>query len=94
VQRVSEPRACSVEDFNADVMARGQDVLAIGDGAHRYRDELEIGIEVADLAHPLASSLVALARARALHADLDPDPDAVQPLYLRAPDAQINWRTR
>jgi tRNA threonylcarbamoyladenosine biosynthesis protein TsaB len=97
VQRVSEPRACSIEDFNADVMARGQDVLAVGDGAHRYREELEFGIEVADLAHPLAASLVILARARALRSDFDADgrgADAVQPMYLRAPDAQINWSTR
>ena len=97
VQRVSEPRACSIEDFNADVMARGQDVLAVGDGAHRYREELELGIEVADLAHPLAASLVILARARALRTDLDAGAhgnDAVQPMYLRAPDAQINWSSR
>ena len=100
VQRVSEPRACGLDDFNADVMARGQDVLAVGDGAHRYRDEFDTGIEVADLAHPSAAPLVHLARARALRGDVgsaDRGPtglDAVQPLYLRAPDAQINWNTR
>lgn len=94
VQRVSEPRAGSIEDFNADVLARGQDVLAIGDGAHRYRNDFELGIEVADLANPSAASLVTLARARALHVGLDANPEAVQPMYLRAPDAQINWSTR
>lgn len=95
VQRVSEPHAGSIEDFNADVMARGQDVLAVGDGAHRYREDLDLGIEVADLAHPAAASLVFLARARALRSDLEAAPaDAVQPMYLRAPDAQINWTTR
>ncbi len=100
VQRVSEPRACSVDDFNADVMARGQDVLAVGDGAHRYRDEFDKGTEVADLAHPSAATLVHLARGRALRSDVvatdhaNKGPEAVQPLYLRAPDAQINWSTR
>lgn len=98
VQRVSEPRACSIEDFNADVMARGQDVLAVGDGAHRYRDQFDGGVEVADLAHPSAAALVHLARARALRADGGSGGsgglDAVQPMYLRAPDAQINWSTR
>lgn len=94
VQRVSEPRAGSVEDFNADVMARGQDVLAVGNGAHRYREDLDLGIEVADLAHPSAASLVTLARARALRSDVEADGHAVQPMYLRAPDAQINWSTR
>jgi tRNA threonylcarbamoyladenosine biosynthesis protein TsaB len=95
VQRVSEPRACTVEDFNADVMARGQDVLAVGDGAHRYRDELDMGVEVADLAHPSVASLVTLARARVMRSDLESlHADDVQPMYLRAPDAQINWTTR
>jgi len=98
VQRVSEPIACSVEDFNADVMARGQNVLAVGDGAHRYRDQLDASIEVADLAHPSAAPLVHLARARALRADVGQagaaNLESVQPMYLRAPDAQINWSTR
>ena len=98
VQRVSEPRACTIDDFNADVMARGQDVLAVGDGAHRYREDFEGGVEVADLAHPSAAPLVHLARARALRADVGAAGslglDAVHPLYLRAPDAQINWSTR
>jgi tRNA threonylcarbamoyladenosine biosynthesis protein TsaB len=95
VQRVSEPTACSIDDFNADVMARGQDVLAVGDGAHRYRDEFDIGVEVEGLAHPSVASLVALARARVLRSDFDDlRDDDVQPMYLRAPDAVINWTTR
>ncbi len=98
VQRVSDPRACSVEDFNADVMARGQSVLAVGDGAHRYRDDIDTAIEVADLSHPSAAPLVHLARARALRSDVESagaaNIDSVHPLYLRAPDAQINWSTR
>ncbi|MCU1368064.1 MAG: peptidase family protein [Ilumatobacteraceae bacterium] len=95
VQRVTEPRVGSIEDFNADVMARGQDVLAVGDGACRYRDELDIGVEVADLAHPSVASLVTLARARVLRSDLEAlRADDVQPMYLRAPDAQINWSVR
>jgi tRNA threonylcarbamoyladenosine biosynthesis protein TsaB len=97
VQRLSEPRAGTIEDFNADVLARGQEVVAVGDGAHRYRDELDGSIEVAELAHPSAASLVTLARAGALRGDVGADRsgvDAVQPLYLRAPDAQINWTSR
>lgn len=98
VQRVSEPRVCSVEDFNADVMARGQSVLAVGDGAHRYRAEIDNAIEVADLAHPSAAPLVHLARARALRSDIGDagaeNINSVRPMYLRAPDARINWSTR
>ena len=95
VQRVSEPTACSVEDFNADVRARGQDVLAVGDGAFRYRDDLDPGLEIADLAPPSVVSLVTLARARVLRGDADDlTGDDVQPMYLRAPDAVINWNIR
>ena len=97
VQRVSEPVACTVDDFNAAVLARGQDVLAVGDGAHRYRDDLDPSIEVVELAHPSAASLVALTRVRVLGGDVEAgqaNSDSVQPLYLRAPDAVINWTSR
>ena len=97
-RRVSEPIACSVDDFNAAVAARGQQVIAVGDGAHRYREQLSVGIEVADLAHPSAVPLVHLARAMALRSDVGmPGADnlaGVVPMYLRLPDAQINWSTR
>lgn len=92
--RVSEPCACSVADFNADVAARGQDVIAVGDGAWRYRDELEPGIDVRALAHPSAISLVQIGRPLALTAEADGVTPDVQPMYLRAPDAQINWSSR
>jgi len=94
VQRLTEPRAGSIADFNADLMARGQDVIAVGDGAWRYRDELEGNIEIAGLAHPSAVPLVLLARSLALSADLDAAALDVQPMYLRAPDAEINWVSR
>ena len=98
VRRVSEPLACSVDDFNAAVAARGQQVIAVGDGAHRYRDQLSAGIEVRELAHPSAEPLVHLARSMALRSDVGvPGAEnlaGVVPLYLRAPDAQINWSTR
>ena len=40
VQRVLEPRCGRADDLVADLMARGDDVLCVGDGALRYRDEL------------------------------------------------------
>ena len=95
IQRVSEPRACSIDDFNADVMARGQDVLAVGDGAHRYREDIDVGVEVLDLAHPSAAPLVALSRAKVLRGDHATfGIETISPMYLRAPDAQINWTKR
>jgi tRNA threonylcarbamoyladenosine biosynthesis protein TsaB len=97
VQRVSEPRCGSLDDLIADVMARGQQVVCVGDGALRHRDELiaELNVEVAEqfLAHPSAATLVQLAHPRALREEAV-NPWEIQALYLRAPDAEINWATR
>lgn len=97
VQRVTEPTVGSVDDLVADLIARGQNVVCVGDGALRYREEIA-GVthcEFAEqfLSHPSAAPLVQLAHARALREDWV-NPREIQPLYLRAPDAQINWSTR
>lgn len=97
VQRISEPRVGDVEDLVADVMARDDDVICVGDGALRYREEILAGVrcEIAEqwLAHPSAAPLVQLAHARALREEWV-NPWELTPLYLRAPDAQINWSVR
>ncbi|MGB8859570.1 MAG: tRNA (adenosine(37)-N6)-threonylcarbamoyltransferase complex dimerization subunit type 1 TsaB [Ilumatobacteraceae bacterium] len=97
IQRVTDPRVSSVDDLVADLMARGQNMLCVGDGALRYRDEIEAGFhcEFAEqfLSHPSAAPLVQLAHARALREEWV-NPWEIQPMYLRAPDAQINWATR
>jgi tRNA threonylcarbamoyladenosine biosynthesis protein TsaB len=78
-------------------MASGEDCLLVGDGAVRYRDRFEglTKVEAADsgLAYPTASSLVQLAHARALREEWV-QPWELEPLYLRAPDAEINWSMR
>ena len=97
VQRITEPRCSSVEDVIGDLMASGQDVLCVGDGALRYRDEIagELRCDFAEqfLSFPSAAPLVQLAHARALREDWVNQWE-LQPLYLRAPDAEINWTTR
>jgi tRNA threonylcarbamoyladenosine biosynthesis protein TsaB len=97
VQRVSEPRCGRVDDLVADVMARGGDALFVGDGALRYRDEIESEVRGAFaeqfLSRPSAATLVQLAHARALREEWV-NPWEIQPMYLRLPDAQINWATR
>jgi tRNA threonylcarbamoyladenosine biosynthesis protein TsaB len=97
VQRVVEPRCGRVDDLIGDVMARGDDVLLVGDGALRYRDELEADLrcDFAEqfLSRPSAAPLVQLAHARALREEWV-NPWEIQPMYLRLPDAQINWATR
>lgn len=97
LQRFTEPALGSVDDLVADLMARGGEVLCVGDGASRYQEAIVSGLhcEVAAqfLSHPSAAPLVQLAHARALREDWV-SPNEIQPLYLRAPDAKINWTTR
>jgi tRNA threonylcarbamoyladenosine biosynthesis protein TsaB len=96
VQRVAEPRLGSPSDLAAELGAIQGDVLCVGDGAVRYREQLERrGVEFAEpwLAHPSSSALVQLAHARALREDWVNNWE-LEPLYLRKPDAEINWSTR
>ena len=63
----------------------------------RYREVFEAltKVEIVEqtLAHPNAASLVQLAHARALREEFV-KPWELRPLYLRRPDAEINWSTR
>ncbi len=97
LQRLSEPRVGSTQDLTAELLATGEECLAVGDGAMRYADELrELNtVEVADagLAYPSAASLVQLAHARALREEFV-NPWDVEPVYLRKADAEINWSVR
>lgn len=98
IQRVLEPRCGRVEELEGDIVARGDDVVLVGDGALRYRDDIAadvVSCEFADqfLSRPSAAPLVQLAHARALREEWV-NPWEIQPLYLRLPDAQINWSTR
>lgn len=97
VQRMTEPEVSSPEELASDLAATVEDVLLVGDGALRHRDVFAglSGVELADqgMAHPNAGSLVQLAHARALREDFLA-PGEVSPLYLRKPDAEINWQTR
>ncbi|MEI6402548.1 MAG: tRNA (adenosine(37)-N6)-threonylcarbamoyltransferase complex dimerization subunit type 1 TsaB [Actinomycetota bacterium] len=97
VQRVLEPQCGTIDDLIAEVMARRDDVICVGDGALRHRDEIvaELRCEVAEqfLSRPSAAPLVQLAHARALREEWV-NPWEIQPLYMRLPDAQINWSVR
>lgn len=97
VQRVSEPAVGNFDDFVAELFARGHEVVCVGDGALRYRDEIDrdLRVEFAEqyLAHPSAAPLVQLAHAQALREEWV-NPWELHAVYLRAPDAQISWVTR
>lgn len=97
VQRVTEHKVSAPSEVASHLVATGEEVLLVGDGAHRYADVFAaVGrAELADpaLSFPSASALVQLAHAKALREDFE-RPSEVQPLYLRSPDAEINWTTR
>ena len=97
VQRVTEYTVGSPDDLASELLATGEDLLLVGDGFHRYREVFEgmAKVEIVDQAssQPSASSLVQLAHARALREDFSQVAD-IEPIYLRRPDAEINWTTR
>lgn len=97
VQRVSEAQVGTPDDLASELLASGEEVLLVGDGARRYADVFA-GLqktEIAEqgLAHPSAASLVQLAHARALREEFV-KPWELRPIYLRIPDADVNWNTR
>jgi len=97
VQRESEPTVGTPDELAAELLAQRGETLLVGDGARRYADRFtdRADVEVAggDHAHPSARSLVELAHARALREEWV-RPQEVELLYLRKPDAEINWSTR
>ncbi len=97
VQRVSPHQLGKPADLVNEIEAGREDVLLVGDGALRYADELGStrGVEMAEqwLAHPSAAPLVQLAHAKALREEWVNGWE-LSPLYLRKPDAEINWITR
>jgi tRNA threonylcarbamoyladenosine biosynthesis protein TsaB len=97
VQRVSEPTVAPPEDLASELQAQADEVLLVGGGALRYRELFEDGqpVELVEqgLSYPTATSLVQLAHARALREEFVPHWE-IEPVYLRQPDAEINWTTR
>lgn len=97
VQRITQPEVATPDDLVSDLLATNEELLVVGDGALRYRDQLGdvTRAELADpgTAYPQAASLVQLAHPRALREDFV-SPSELSPLYLRRPDAEINWQTR
>jgi tRNA threonylcarbamoyladenosine biosynthesis protein TsaB len=97
VQRISEPTVGTADDLASELLASGEEALLVGDGAHRYREVFDglARVEIVDAgsSHPSAASLVQLAHASALREDFRPI-DEIVPIYLRRPDAEVNWTTR
>jgi len=94
VQNLSGYQVGRPDDLVSELIARGEDVLMVGDGVVRYGEELGsvVRCELAGTPHlyPSASAMVALAHAQALREEFV-SPSELEPLYLRKTDAEINW---
>ena len=97
IQRLGEHCIGSPDDVASELLASGEEVLLVGDGAYRYQEMFEgmSKVELVDsgLSNPSAASLVRLAHARAMREQFQ-QPASLEPIYLRKPDAEINWVTR
>lgn len=97
IQRLGEPGVCSPDDLANELIADRHGALLVGDGALRYQELFSSldRVEIAEQQHayPSASSLVMLAHAQAMREQFVPSWE-LKPIYLRQPDAEINWTTR
>ncbi len=100
--QVHAPRVGPLADLIVDVVDRGQETHFVGDGAVRYRSEIEEslvnalpGCGFADerLSRPTAAAMMVLAQQRAVNEQWQAARE-VAPMYMRQPDAEINWQTR
>lgn len=97
MQRLTDPALGSPDDLASEIIARGEECLLVGDGPLRYPDVFsglsKVELASREAAYPSARSLVQLAHARALREEWV-NPWELEPIYLRPPDAEINWQTR
>ena len=96
-QRLTEPVVSSPEDLAVHIADRGEEVVCAGSGFERHK-EMFMALSLAQFLgdagrFPLATQVVALATHR-IAADDTVLPGAIEPMYLRAPDAEINWQSR
>ena len=97
IQRIRDPQVNTPQELLAELMTIEEPALLVGDGALRYQEIFSSirRVEMAEqgLANPSARSLVQLAHAQALREEFVPS-RYIKPIYLRQPDAEINWKTR
>lgn len=93
--RLSEPVVGAPDDLAVHLADRAEDVVCVGSGFHRYPETFDapwMQVLGADHSLPSPENVVRLGVARAV--DDDASTRTVEPIYLRAPDAEINWQTR
>lgn len=96
-RRLTEPVVSSPADLVGVLLERDQPVVCVGTGANRYAEELGNAplarLLGASYAFPTARNLVEIAAQKAVREQWV-SADQLEPMYLRAPDAEINWVTR
>ena len=97
VQRLTDYAVSPPAEVASELMARGSETLAVGDGARRYAGILgevsSVELGGVGTAYPSASVLVELAQPLGVREEFV-HPSSLAPLYLRKADARINWRQR
>jgi tRNA threonylcarbamoyladenosine biosynthesis protein TsaB len=96
-QRLTEPVVATPEDMAVHLADRGEDIVCVGSGFDRHA-ELFDNAPWAQLmgsasAFPSAVHGLTLAVHR-IASDSTSDAYSIEPMYLRAPDAEINWKSR
>ena len=97
LQRVSEAVVTRAEEVAADLDARGEECLLVGDGAVRYAAAFS-GVKRAEGAsledaYPSAAALVELAQPRVQREEFV-QPWELEPIYLRQADVDPHWDRR
>jgi tRNA threonylcarbamoyladenosine biosynthesis protein TsaB len=96
-QRLTEPVVSSPEDLAVHLADRAEDTICVGSGFDRHAELFEASPWTQLVGHdalfPSAASVVTLGGHRVM-ADDTVTAMQLQPMYLRAPDAEINWKTR
>ena len=95
--RVFEPAVASPDDMAIHLADRAENITCVGSGFARYAEMFE----AAPWAHlvsgqylaPSATELVSIAVHKVARDEVVAS-DAVEPMYLRMPDAEIHWITR
>ena len=98
VTRTTEFEAAPPARLAAELVARPEDILLVGNGTLVYRRELEeagshVEVGAATYAYPSAGALVELAVPRFQREQFDRVYD-LTPLYIRKSDAEIAWDRR
>ena len=96
IQRITDYAVAAPVELVAELEARGQEVLLVGDGVATAPGQFG-SLEHAELAgpefeSPSVAALVALAAAKVEREEFSQPWDVV-PLYLRESDAELSWNT-